>query len=1066
MIMVPAANDWLAEYTPFRSLPLDQEALRIYEHAYAVGLQTETTGAPKISFSTLLIALLRGEDETSRWFAERAPDFGPLPERVYAEKGLNPATAEAIKRPASGKPDPIQVSGDRQLLTESARAVLENAEHWAHQVGGSDIGVRHLVASYVLNPPPNHRAQMSNWKYRELSWRRQFFTWVAARYTAEEWTDASSRPAPSRAVPTFEQQKITGESLDFQDRGDTATKSVLDLAAEFNAYRGDQQLQLLTLFFALVECAKGSPQLQATIQPLWSAVHGENSKYEESREAYFPEEKLTSGIGFSDLNISPQVLNALETARELTVALAHDFEGEISIGALHLAGALISRRVDGDEKIASLGLTPQALRLDLIQHAQAEGESVEVWREALGEEESLQAGRPVDLNSDEPEAVVRLDEDWKSDPLSIRPDVEAFAALLASKSLEPPLSIGLFGPWGSGKTTFLRRLHRAVEHRATEAKQAVKDKQPTPYVSNVVHVDFNAWHFAEDALTSSLVDTILRALSAYIKDDQIIAGTAWSKAKLAELESTKRKLQAAEAVKAAAQTAVTTAETELVAAHNNAVDASVGLQAVVQGVWTTTKNYVLNSPEVVKSGVVEEIGDTVKSGEDLEARLNSIRTRPARLLNDLGWGKSILFAALVLVLPPLIGWLAGRAAGLTGQVVTTMTTMLVVAGGWLRSATRAAAKVDRAINQVASEYEKRIENNADVKAARTKLATAQATAITAEASVQAAREALAKAQAEAANASLPAQMLQLVSGRIEDQTYNKELTTLSLARADLQALSTLLRDQRTASAPETTMRAVDRVILYIDDLDRCKPADVVRVLQLVHMLLAFELFVVVVAVDARWVEEALIDSYEWLAKKDGTHANNPVTPQDYLEKIFQISFWLEPMTSARAASYLGSLVRAQTDAKVDISSIELDYMRALAAYVGPSPRRVKRLVNAYRLIKARLSNTQLDTFVDRIAQGDACGPYQLVIGLLVIGTGAPATSAEILKELAETDPTDSYQQVIERFRNQELVDWTMASRVIETLMRTQKRAKDVSELRGWARKVGRFLLKGPAAELA
>ena len=31
-------------------------------------------------------------------------------------------------------------------------------------------------------------------------------------------------------------------------------------------------------------------------------------------------------------------------------------------------------------------------------------------------------------------------------------------------------------------------------------------------------------------------------------------------------------------------------------------------------------------------------------------------------------------------------------------------------------------------------------------------------------------------------------------------------------------------------------------------------------------------------------------------------------------------------------------------------------------------------------------------------------------------------------------------------------DWTMAARVLETLMRTQK-ARDISELRGWAGKV-------------
>ena len=45
------------------------------------------------------------------------------------------------------------------------------------------------------------------------------------------------------------------------------------------------------------------------------------------------------------------------------------------------------------------------------------------WREALGEEESLKVGRPVDLNSDEPDAVVRQDKEFENDPLSIRRDV-------------------------------------------------------------------------------------------------------------------------------------------------------------------------------------------------------------------------------------------------------------------------------------------------------------------------------------------------------------------------------------------------------------------------------------------------------------------------------------------------------------------------------------------------------------------------------------------------------------------------------------------------------------------
>ncbi len=35
---------------------------------------------------------------------------------------------------------------------------------------------------------------------------------------------------------------------------------------------------------------------------------------------------------------------------------------------------------------------------------------------------------------------------------------------------------------------------------------------------------------------------------------------------------------------------------------------------------------------------------------------------------------------------------------------------------------------------------------------------------------------------------------------------------------------------------------VNRIVLYIDDLDRCEPDKVAKVLQAVHLLLAFPLF--------------------------------------------------------------------------------------------------------------------------------------------------------------------------------------------------------------------------------
>jgi tRNA A37 threonylcarbamoyladenosine biosynthesis protein TsaE len=1110
--------DWLFEYPPARSLLLDQEALRIYEHAYYLGIEVEKESDPPISFSTLMAALLSGKDDTSRWFARIASEYGPKKDAVFAEKH---ATEEIVTKSSekSGKPDYVRLSNDKNLLTSSARAVIGNAENWAHRVGGSDIGARHLVAAYVLNPPAAHRDQMQNrWGFQETKWRSEFFAWVAPRYTAEQWADSSRRVAPTKTVPSFEQQKIKGKDLAYP--GDEGTVAILDNAARFHARRNDQWLRLQTVFYALVETARNDTAVRECVMPVYAAVSAAESEYRDAQETYFLKPSPEEWEPFSALDISPRVLNALETARELAVATRHDTDNEFHVGAMHLAGAVISRRVDGDEELLSIGIKPQPLRLALIEHAKQGAESGELWREALGEEESLQSGRPVDLNSDEPEAVVRLDQNWESDPLSIRRDVESFAALLASKSLEPPLSIGLFGPWGSGKTTFLKRLRRSVEKRAEEAGSP-KSKN-TPYLSNIVHVDFNAWHFAEEALTSSLVDTVFRALSDYIGDKKVIAGLEWKEQKRKALESTKRKVAAADAVREAAQTAVQEAETKLTTELQKAEAETASLQSVAKAVWTAAKKSLQESRVVKDSGILESLGDAVNSADELEARLGAVRARPARMLSDLGFGRTLLFVGLVLVLPPAVAWLVGKALNLgqIGQIISSTSAILSVIALWASAASKAVSKVDQAITTVSNEYATRVASDPDVVFAKQNLEKAKASAATAAASLQVAREELARAQAEVVNASLPAQMFQLVSGRIEDQSYAKELTSLSLARADLEALSRILSDQRNEAEttnenspgsdnpPSPAKRAVDRVILYIDDLDRCKPADVVRVLQLVHMLLAFELFVVVVAVDARWVEQSLIESYRWLAPSDSEppdnqgalsseedaipHRRSPrVTPQDYLEKIFQISFWLEPMTSARAASYLASLVRAPAReigavqapgisvnetgqdvappviGKIEIAGIELDYMRALAAYVGPSPRRVKRLVNAYRLIKARMTDAQLSTFLtDRATEdgGLRSGPYQIVIALLVIGTGAPASSAFILKELAEWDPRDGLETIVEEFRGRNHPDWTMAAQVIEMVMQTQK-AKDVSELRGWARKVGRFLLNSPSMEV-
>jgi hypothetical protein len=104
--------------------------------------------------------------------------------------------------------------------------------------------------------------------------------------------------------------------------------------------------------------------------------------------------------------------------------------------------------------------------------------------------------------------------------------------------------------------------------------------------------------------------------------------------------------------------------------------------------------------------------------------------------------------------------------------------------------------------RIVAKYEEKIAADPDVKGATEALTAAESGLQTAAAGLQAARADLARAQAEAANASLPAQTLQLVSSRIEDRTYAKELTTLSVARADLEKLRpSSVRSEPTPARP-------------------------------------------------------------------------------------------------------------------------------------------------------------------------------------------------------------------------------------------------------------------------
>ena len=172
-----------------------------------------------------------------------------------------------------------------------------------------------------------------------------------------------------------------------------------------------------------------------------------------------------------------------------------------------------------------------------------------------------------------------------------------------------------------------------------------------------------------------------------------------------------------------------------------------------------------------------------------------------------------------------------------------------------------------------------------------------------------------------------------IKGRMGTDEYTKHLGLQAKIRTDFEQLSNLIEKYNQSvlagEVKDNDGYMINRIVLYIDDLDRCPPDKVVEVLQAVHLLLSFPAFVVVVAVDARWVSQSLRIGYKDLFGQDdstdidgdGIPDSFRATPHDYLEKIFQIPFWLYPMNIEGRRNLLTQLMESNLESVPEKESI-------------------------------------------------------------------------------------------------------------------------------------------------
>ena len=303
----------------------------------------------------------------------------------------------------------------------------------------------------------------------------------------------------------------------------------------------------------------------------------------------------------------------------------------------------------------------------------------------------------------------------------------------------------------------------------------------------------------------------------------------------------------------------------------------------------------VGAPAAVAS--IEELNKVVKDSY-------STAGRAAALIASLFKGRNVAIAlfgvAALIVAPPLVGEFVKTYFPANSESLSKAVTGFAVAAA---SSPRCCAARSASSTRVSTPWprpsakstnnstRKRAEPSAAEKDLLRQVGEAKAAETTA-AQRLAAVSAAAQALEEKLAAIERGRSLRCTRGRTQPLgRLSPPSRLMAVIRRDFEDLIKRLQEGQINPA-----KRVDRIILYIDDLDRLPAEKVIDVLQAVHLLLTFPLFVVVVCVDPRWLLHALKTiSGRWRTGSwPGANAS-AATPQDYLEKIFQIPFSVRPM---------------------------------------------------------------------------------------------------------------------------------------------------------------------------
>lgn len=144
----------------------------------------------------------------------------------------------------------------------------------------------------------------------------------------------------------------------------------------------------------------------------------------------------------------------------------------------------------------------------------------------------------------------------------------------------------------------------------------------------------------------------------------------------------------------------------------------------------------------------------------------------------------------------------------------------------------------------------------------------------------------------------------------------------------------------------------DRVVIFVDDLDRLVPSKAVELLEVLKLFLDCNQYVFVLAIDYEVVIRGAIEKYGFASytsdKIDDKERNREYEKcKSFFDKIIQVPFKV-PVAIYDIKNYLKDGFN-KINLKIDDNDLQ-DYIDLCASSMGSNPRSLKRLLNAFLLL--------------------------------------------------------------------------------------------------------------------